>query len=215
MTTEHPRQFDDTFRAELALLFAWRRDVRRFDHRPVDPGLVSRLLDLAQLSPSVGNSQPWRWINVESPSARAQVQRSFRTCNAQALAGYQGDRARLYATLKLDGLDCAPVQFAVCSDHDTEQGHRLGQLTMPETVDYSVVSAIALFWLAARAEGLGVGWVSILDPKDISNCLDLPPSFRFIAYLCLGWPAEDHLDPELERHGWQSRTSSGRLVLQR
>ena len=208
-------RFDHAFSDELADLVAWRRDVRRFKRDPVDEVLLDRLLDLAQFAPSVGNSQPWRWMSVESPAARRQVQESFRKSNAQALAGYEGERATLYAQLKLAGLDAAPVHYAVFADHDTPQGHGLGRRTMPETIDYSVVNSILLFWLVARAEGLGVGWVSILDPETMTNVLEPPAPWRFIAYLCVGWPVETHLEPELARHGWQHRTTVGRVVIRR
>jgi len=108
--------------------------------------------------------------------------------------------------LKLEGLSQAPVHLAVCADETTGQGHGLGRQTMPETIRYSVVAAIQTLWLAARAEGLGVGWVSILDPDAARAVLDLPEGWTFVAYLCLGWPEEEHDDPELERHGWEQRS---------
>jgi 5,6-dimethylbenzimidazole synthase len=143
------------------------------------------------------------------------VRENFRLCNAEALSSYAGERAERYAALKLEGLQTAPVQFAVFCERATSQGHRLGRLTMPETLEYSVVTAVSSFWLAARAVGLGVGWVSILDPEAIRAALDCPATWRLVAYLCVGWPVEDHLDPELARLGWQARTGSGRPVLRR
>lgn len=207
--------FDDRFRGDLGRLFAWRRDVRRFSPGAVDETLLDHLLDEAQLAPSVGNSQPWRWVRVESAAARGLVRQSFMRCNADALAGYSGDRARLYASLKLHGLDEAPVQFAVFADQGTAQGLGLGRRTMPETIAYSVVNSIALFWLAARAHGLGLGWVSILEPADVVRSLDVPSDWQLIAYLCVGWPAAEHVEPELSRAGWQNRTGAGRVVVRR
>jgi 5,6-dimethylbenzimidazole synthase len=203
-------EFGHEFRESFATLCAWRRDVRRFTTDPIPPETLDRLLDIAQLSPSVGNSQPWRWVSVESPSARRAVQDSFRACNAGALAAYSGERAHAYAALKLEGLGQAPVQLAVFCDRNTGQGHGLGRSTMPETLDYSVVSCVTTFWLAARAFGLGVGWVSILDPDALGKALSIPSEWRLVAYLCVGWPLEQHRDPELERFGWQSRTDTGR-----
>jgi 5,6-dimethylbenzimidazole synthase len=211
----NPPVFDETFRADLARLFAWRRDVRRFKSDSVPEKMLADLLDLAQLAPSVGNSQPWRFILVESAAARLRIRENFLRCNAEALAALAGERARLYATLKLAGLDAAPIQLAVFCDRGTLQGHGLGLRTMPETLDFSVGGMIALLWLAARAEGLGVGWVSILDAADAMAALEAPPSYKFIAYLCIGWPQEEHLDPELVRAGWQARTASGRNVVSR
>lgn len=212
--TEPPR-FSDAFREELARLFAWRRDVRRFSGEPVAPELIDGLLDLAQLAPSVGNSQPWRWVAVESQAARGRVLDSFRRCNAKALASYAGGKAELYAKLKLEGIEVAPVQFAVFSDPATAQGHGLGRMTMPETLAYSAVASIMTFWLAARSLGLGVGWVSILDPKAIHCALAAPTAWQLVAYLCVGWPIEEHVEPELSLRGWQDRTSAGRIVLRR
>ena len=143
--------FDDRFRAELDTLLSWRRDVRRFRRDPVPRPLLAEVLQLAQLSPSVGNSQPWRFVEVASPAMRAAVKRNFAECNAEALADQAPTRARLYARLKLEGLDAAPAQLAVFCDHATTQGHGLGAKTMPEALDYSVAAMIAVLWLSARA----------------------------------------------------------------
>ncbi len=102
------------------------------------------------------------------------------------------------------GLREAPIHLAVFSDHETRAGAGLGRKTMPETLDYSVVAAVHTFWLAARAENLGVGWVSIIDPHELARTLEVPPAWKLIAYLCVGFPQEEHLDPELERHEWQA-----------
>lgn len=199
-----PPVFDDGFQDKLGELIAWRRDVRRFRREPVPEELLAKLLDLMQLSPSVGYSQPWRWLRVDDSGQRAAVQASFSGCNAQALADYEGERAALYARLKLEGLREAPVQFAVFCDHGTAQGHGLGRRTMPEMLDYSVVAAITQFWLAARAHGLGLGWVSILDPAEIADIVGAPSEWKLIGYLCLGYPEEEHEVPELVRAGWES-----------
>jgi 5,6-dimethylbenzimidazole synthase len=208
-----PPRFDDAFLAQLDQLLIWRRDVRRFSTRAVPPDLVDTLLDAVQLAPSVGNSQPWRFVQVESAAARAAIRASFEGCNRAALDGYEGERAQLYAGLKLSGLDTAPLQWAVFCDEDTHQGQGRGRATMPETLAWSVIGAIHLLWLVSRARGLGLGWVSILDPAPVTAALSVPASWRFVAHLCLGWPEEEHAVPELERCGWQSRTSLGRTVL--
>ncbi|CAL78608.1 Putative Cob(II)yrinic acid a,c-diamide reductase, bluB [Bradyrhizobium sp. ORS 278] len=160
---------------------------------------------LASYAPSVGFCQPWRYVLVESAARRAAVIENFKSANEAALAGYDGERRALYARLKLEGLTQAPVHLVVCADEGAATGHRLGRATMPETLRYSVVAAVQTFWLAARAEGLGVGWVSILDPLAACRKLELPPDWSLIAYLCVGWPEEEHDDPELERHGWERR----------
>ncbi len=197
--------FDAPFRETLDALFRWRRDVRRFRRDPLPPGTLDRLLDTANLAPSVGNSQPWRFLSVSDADQRAGIIGDFESCNATALAGQAAERKDLYARLKLEGLREAPEQLAVFCDDGTHQGYGLGQETMPETRRYSVVMAIHTFWLAARAEGIGVGWVSILTPDTVGHLLGTPPDWTFVAYLCVGYPEEDHLVPELERLGWQAR----------
>jgi 5,6-dimethylbenzimidazole synthase len=204
-TKAHPPQFDAAFRAQFGELVRWRRDVRRFRSEPVAPRLLSHLLALAACAPSVGLSQPWRFVLVESPGRRLAIAENFSKANKAALTGYAGERQARYARLKLEGLSQAPVHLAACADEATVQGHGLGRQTMPETIRYSVVAAIQTLWLASRAEGLGLGWVSILDPEALRSILELPDSWSFVAYLCLGWPQEEHDDPELERHGWQGR----------
>ena len=198
-------QFSADFRAELARLMRWRRDVRRFRTLPVPPETLTQCLTAFAMAPSVGLSEPWRIVKVEGADARASCLANYRAANAQALAGHDGDRARLYSDLKLSGMAEAPVHLAVFCDDGTTKGAGLGAATMPETRAYSVVGAITLFWLALRAEGLGLGWVSILDPARLSRDLDVPDSWRFIGYLCIGWPEEDDMVPELERAGWESR----------
>jgi 5,6-dimethylbenzimidazole synthase len=204
--------FDEAFRATLARLITWRRDVRRFSDRPVPASLIEGLLDVAQLSPSVGNSQPWRWVQVESLVKRNEIRANFVASNVTACQAQSDERVRAYTSLKLEGMDRAPIQFAIFCDRETEQGFGLGRHSMPQMLEYSTVVMISTFWLAARAAGLGVGWVSILDPEAVHRILGGPPSWKLVAYLCVGWPETEHLDPELERHGWQSRTSAGRQV---
>lgn len=212
MTVPH---FDETFHRKFEQLLAWRRDVRRFRRDPVDPALVRHLIGLSCLAPSVGNSQPWRFVLVDAPERRRAVRDSFLACNREALAAYDGERARLYATLKLAGLDEAPVHLAVFADRATTAGHGLGRRTMPEMLDYSVVAAINTFWLAARAFGLGVGWVSIIDPAAVTRALEVPEGWGLIGYFCVGLPEQECDEPELVRHGWQDRLAADDLLLQR
>lgn len=210
-----PPVFDDGFCGRLEELFAWRRDVRRFKPDSVPPALIENLVRMAALAPSVGNSQPWRFVSVESEAPRKAVIESFHDCNAAALKSYEGERAALYASLKLSGLREAPVHLAVFCDHAVEAGFGLGRRTMPETLDYSAVAAIHTFWLAARAQGVGVGWVSILDPGEVCRALEVPPAWKLIAYLCVGFPQEEHLDPELERHRWQEHVAESERLHRR
>jgi 5,6-dimethylbenzimidazole synthase len=210
-----PPDFDAACREKLKELFLWRRDVRHFRPDPVDPALLQHLLEVAALAPSVGNSQPWRFVLVEDAARRAKVLANFEQENAAALGDYSGDKAKLYASLKLAGLKEAPVHLAVFCDEATGQGHGLGRRTMPEMLDYSAVMAVYGFWLTARSFGIGAGWVSILDPVAVNRDLDLPAEWRLIAYLCVGYPAEESIDPELERRGWEHRRPATSFIIRR
>jgi 5,6-dimethylbenzimidazole synthase len=208
-------EFGTDFRARLLELLRWRRDVRAFRREKLPDGAVEQLIEIACLSPSVGLSEPWRFILIEDAQRRVAIRRCFETCNAEALAIQTPDRAALYARLKLAGLDDAPCQLAVFADRSTGQGAGLGRLTMPETLDYSVAIAMHTLWLVARAEGIGVGWVSILDPARMAEILDVPREWIFIGHLCLGYPQEEHDRPVLERAGWERRRVPASRLLYR
>jgi 5,6-dimethylbenzimidazole synthase len=207
--------FDEAFRARLGELIAWRRDVRHFRRDALPAGTIERLVDLAGQAPSVGLSQPWRFVLVEDAGRRAAVRANFAACNQAALAAQTADRAALYARLKLAGLEEAPVHLAVFAEPAPTQGHGLGRSTMPETTEYSTVTAIHTLWLAARAEGLGLGWISILDPAAITTILEVPAAWRLIGYLCLGYPEHEDNVPELERSGWERRRPGRDFLLHR
>ena len=199
--------FDASFQAGFVDLLAWRRDVRRFRRDEVPEALLGALLDLTSLAPSVGNCQPTRWVRVDALERREAIIANFEAANRAALATYSDERARTYARLKLEGLREAPVHLAVFCDDATPQGHGLGARTMPQMRRYSSVCALHTFWLAARMHGVGVGWVSILDPSPVAATLDIPAAWSFVAYLCVGWPQDECLVPELEREGWQARVA--------
>ncbi len=208
-------EFDADFRSALHALLAWRRDVRRFRRAELPPGTLERLLELANLAPSVGLSQPWRFVRVDDPVRRAAVRRSFETCNAEALAALAPDRAARYARLKLAGLEEAPVHLAVFADPATAQGNGLGRRTMPQMIEYSAVAAVHTLWLAARAEGIGMGWVSILDPAAVAAALEVPSGWKLIGYFCLGYADSDDDTPSLERDGWEHRRPPAAVLLNR
>ena len=207
--------FDASFRDALRELFAWRRDVRLFQRKPLPGGTLERLLEVASLAPSVGLSEPWRFVIVDDIARRAAIRRCFERCNAQALQAQDAGRAGLYARLKLAGFDDAPCQLAVFADRETSQGHGLGRRTMPEMIEYSTVIAIHSLWLAARAEGIGMGWVSILEPAKVAAILEVCGDWKLIGYLCLGYPAEDRDTPLLQQQGWESRRGPAATIVRR
>lgn len=207
--------FDRTFRDTLETLLVWRRDVRRFKTDPLPDGLIEELLQLAALSPSVGNAQPWRFVLVDDPARRDRIVANFERANADALSDYEGEQADLYAGLKLAGLKEAPVHLAVYCDEQSNLGHGLGRKTMPEMLAYSVVGAVTTLWLAARAYGVGLGWVSILDPVEVDKTLDIPEDWKLVGYLCMGYPVEEHTTPELVRAGWQDRVDISEFIVKR
>jgi len=215
VTAKRSISFDGAFRARLRDLLLWRRDVRRFRRDPLPGGAVEALIELACLAPSVGLSQPWRFVIVENAAIRAAIRRNFESCNAQALAAQSSERAALYARLKLAGLEEAPAHLAVFADRATAQGHGLGRHTMPEMSDYSAVTAVHTIWLAARAQGIGMGWVSILDPGAVAAELDVPADWKFIGYFCLGYPQADDTMPELEQMGWEQRRLAKSFIIRR
>ena len=208
-------KFDAAFRRRLRELLVWRRDVRRFLRDPLPRSKVEELIALACLAPSVGLSEPWRFVIVEEDARRTAIRRNFELCNAQALAAQSRQRAARYARLKLAGLEDAPCHLAVFADRATPQGHLLGRRTMPEMTDYSAVTAVHTIWLAARAQGIGMGWVSILDPQAVAAILDVPAAWKFIGYFCLGYPQTADKMPELQRHQWERRRKPTSFVIRR
>ena len=202
------RGFSRDFRDELFELMKWRRDVRHFKTAAIEEAALARCLHAFSLAPSVGLSEPWRILRVDSQAARAKARANFAETNAEALAQYAGDTAENYARLKLAGMDDAPVHLAIFCDDGTTKGKGLGAGTMPEMRRYSVVSAVTLFWLACRAEGLGLGWVSILDADRLSSDLGVSADWSLIGYFCLGYPTQEDDTPELERAGWETRAEA-------
>ena len=212
---QQPPHFPSALRDGLADLLAWRRDVRSFRRDPLPDGTIERLIAAACLSPSVGLSEPWRFVVVGDPARRAAMRANFETANALALEAQDPSRQDAYARLKLAGLDDAPIQVAAFCDAAPEQGHGLGRATMPDALAYSVAIAIHTLWLAARLEGIGLGWVSILDPGAVAAALDVPADWRFIGYLCLGYPATQDDRPTLQRAGWEERRAPSCRIIHR
>ena len=183
-----------------------RRDVRRgFVDRPLPDELLQRLLAAAHSAPSVGLMQPTRFIVIRDKAIRTAVHGIFEEANRKATEIYESEQQEQYASLKLEGILEAPQNLCIVCDTQNVRGHKLGRQTMPETAVYSTVCAIQNLWLAARTEGVGVGWVSILDPARVRALLHIPEHVQLIAYLCLGYVDRFANEPELERAGWEKR----------
>lgn len=207
------RPFSEAEREAVYRAIAERRDVRRgFLDVPLPDDLIGRLLAAAHSAPSVGLMQPTRFIVIRDRSVRASVRQIFEDANRRAANGYSGEQAMRYCGLRLEGILEAPQNLCVLCDARSERGHGLGRKTMPETAVYSTVCAIQNLWLAARSEGVGVGWVSILDPTKVCELLNIPDHLVLIAYLCLGYVEGFASEPDLERLGWEKRADLRSVV---
>ncbi|MEP1442027.1 MAG: 5,6-dimethylbenzimidazole synthase [Hyphomicrobiales bacterium] len=200
--------FDVPQQNTLRDILTWRRDIRHFKTDPVPESMLERLREAMELAPSVGNARPWRMVRVKSPSLRQSIRDNFEHANVEAASLYEDKQKADYAKLKLSGLDKAPEQFAVFTEIDPSEGHGLGRQTMPEALRQSTAMAVHTLWLAARAENLGLGMVSILDPLGIKDILAVPDAWEFSAYLCLGWPENSDDTPLLHREKWQQNTKT-------
>jgi 5,6-dimethylbenzimidazole synthase len=190
-----------------------RRDVRsQFLPDAIPEDVLARVLVAAHHAPSVGFMQPWSFILVRSPEVRAQVKAAFETANAEAAALFADDKGAAYRSLKLEGILDAPLNLCITCDRDRAGSVVLGRTHMPEMDLYSTVCAVENLWLAARAEGLGVGWVSILDPQRLKDILGLPDRVVPVAYLCLGRVSHFLAQPELANKGWRQRLDLTDLV---
>jgi len=198
---------------EIAAIYrvvALRRDMRHFLPDPLDEALVERLLGAAHLAPSVGFMQPWRFIRVRSQETRSQIH-SLVDAERRQTATALGEREDEFMRLKVEGIrECAEV-LVVALTHDRDR-HIFGRRTMPEMDLASVACAIQNLWLVARAEGVGMGWVSLFDPEQLAQLLGLPPGSRPIAVLCLGRVPEFYPKPMLEETHWARRTDLNSLV---
>jgi 5,6-dimethylbenzimidazole synthase len=191
-----------------------RRDCRRFLPDPLPDELIARLLMAAHHAPSVGFMQPWNFLLVRSREVRSRIKAAFERANARALEQFDGDRREAYRSLKLEGIVESPLNLCITCDRSRHGPVVLGRTAQPEMDLYSTVCAVQNLWLAARAEGVGVGWVSILDPADLREVLGLPDHVVPVAYLCLGRVPEFPPDPELQRAGWLDRIDLEPLVFE-
>ncbi|MCT4559087.1 MAG: 5,6-dimethylbenzimidazole synthase [Pelagimonas sp.] len=192
----------------LTQILRWRRDVRHFRPDALNSDIEDALQQAMDLAPSVGNARPWRVIRVESPDLRKAGQEIFSTCNQAARDSYDGAQRDAYMALKLAGMEVAPLQLAIFTETAPEEGHGLGRATMPETLVQSTAMSIYSLMLTARALNIGVGMVSILDPGAMERLFDVPDTWCFASWLCIGYPETQDDTPLLHRVGWQENTQT-------
>ncbi len=201
----HPA-FSDDERAAVYRAIHTRRDVRgQFLPDPVPDEVLARLLSAAHHAPSVGFMQPWDFVVVRAPEVKARVHEAFRAAHAEAALMFEGDKRETYSKLKLEGILEAPVNLCVTCDRSRNGPVVVGRTHIPTMDLYSAVCAVQNLWLAARAEGLGVGWVSIFHQDALREALGIPKDIVPVAYLCIGHVSHFYRKPELESAGWLPR----------
>jgi 5,6-dimethylbenzimidazole synthase len=206
-------EFTDAEKAGLYKAIYERRDVRdRFLATPIPDVAIRKLLDAAHHAGSVGFMQPWSFIVIRSKEVKEAVKAVFDQANQAAVEVFEGERRELYSQLKLEGIREAPINLCITCDPTRNGPHVLGRNTIRETDVYSTCCAIQNLWLAARAEGIGVGWVSIFDPLELRTLLQIPAHVILVAYLCLGYVSEFLPRPQLETSGWLPRIPLEDLV---
>lgn len=194
------RDFSDDERSAVYRAIAERRDMRHFRPDPVDPAVLQRLLEAAHRAPSVGLMQPWRFLRITDATLRQQIQALVEE-ERQRTASALHERAQEFLKLKVEGIrDCGELLVAALMDG--REHHVFGRRTLPEMDLASVSCAIQNLWLAARAEGLGLGWVSIFEPHALAELLDMPAGSQPVAILCLGHVDAFYPAPMLELQGW-------------
>ena len=200
-----PQEIDTVYR-----VIQERRDVRHFVPGPVDEAVIARLLHAAHQAPSVGYMQPWRFIRIASPAVRSAI---IDLVEAERLntAAALGERGAEFMRLKVEGIRECGALFVVALA-DGREAHVFGRRTLPEMDLASVACAIQNMWLASRAEGLGMGWVSLFDPKQLAQLLAMPDGARPVAVLCLGHVEQFYPRPMLEMEGWDTRRALDSLV---
>jgi 5,6-dimethylbenzimidazole synthase len=198
--------------AVYRVMFA-RRDVRRnFLRTPIPDEVMMRLLTAAHHAGSVGFMQPWDFVVIRDRATKRAVKDLFVEANAKAARRYTGAKGELYRRLKLEGIEEAPINLCVTCSRRRGGPHVLGRSTVRATDLYSTCCAVQNLWLAARAEGIGVGWVSILDHHALKRVIGVPKAVTILAYLCVGYVSKFETAPDLETAGWRSRIPVDRLI---
>lgn len=207
--------FSDDERAAVYKAIYTRRDVRdQFVPQAVPDKVLMRLLDAAHHAPSVGFMQPWNFIVIRDEARKAEIHRAFTRANEEAKLLFSDERQALYASLKLEGILKAPINLCITCDRTRGGKVVLGRTHNRQMDLYSTVCAVQNLWLAARAEGIGVGWVSIYHDQDIRRILVIPDHVEIIAYLCIGYVDELYDAPELEKRGWRKRLPLKELIFE-
>jgi 5,6-dimethylbenzimidazole synthase len=205
--------FSEAEREAVYKAIMLRRDVRRhFESTAIPRDILLRILTAAHHAGSVGFMQPWDFILIDDRAVRERVLDSFLQERDRCANFYEGQRRELFMSLKLEGILESALNLCVTCDRSRGGPHVLGRSTILETDLYSTCCAIQNLWLASRAEGIGVGWVSILDPEQLSTILELPDHVVPVAYLCMGYVSEFPDGPELQRVGWRQRMPLSELV---
>ncbi len=205
--------FSDDLRAGLYKAIFERRDVRgQFLPDPVPDDVLARVLMAAHYAPSVGFMQPWNFMVIRSPQVKQQVHQAFNKAHSEAAEMFEGEKRDVYRTLKLEGVMESPVNICITCDRDRAGPVVIGRTHIPEMDLYSSVCAVQNFWLAARAEGLGVGWVSIVNEEEMKDALGIPDHIVPVAYLCVGYVSHFFDKPELETAGWRPRLALDELM---
>lgn len=198
--------FSDEEKSGLYKAIFSRRDVRsHFTSKPIDEKILSQILHAAHHAPSVGFSQPWNFILIKDYEIRKKIKESFETEKMHSSKLVEEPRRSKYLSFKLEGILDSPLNICVTYDPSKFGPFVIGRSSIPETGLYSVCCAVQNLWLAARSEGVGVGWVSILSNNILKNLLELPEHVVPVAYLCLGYVSEFATRPDLESSGWLSR----------
>ena len=197
----------------LAAVVAGRRDIRRYRPDAVPEDLITAVLEAGHRAPSVGHSQPWRFIVVTDPATRDRAAAMADRARVDQAAHLASERAARMLDLKLEGLREAPVGVVVACDRRTPATGVLGRATFPDADVWSCATAIENMWLTARAHGLGMGWVTLFDPDELADLLGLPEGVVTLGWLCLGWPDERPPSPGLERAAWSKKTPLEQVVL--
>jgi nicotinate-nucleotide--dimethylbenzimidazole phosphoribosyltransferase len=206
--------FDEAERRAVYRVIAERRDVRSYRPDPVPDDVLLRVLDAAHHAPSVGFMQPWNFVVIRDPALRQQIYEHFARVNTRAAEVWRDDEKRAYQALKLQGILDAPLNLLVTCDPERGGEHVLGRFTIPETDVYSTCLAVQNLWLAARAEGLGAGWMSIMEPAVVRELLGIPERVVPVAYLTLGYPVLFSEKPMLSEVGWRKRLPLAELIFQ-